>query len=234
MYLRMSQTAEKRGATQHRERLLEGLTGTVVEVGAGQGLNFPHYPQPVSEVIAVEPEPTLRDAAVRAAAAARVAVRVIAGLADTLPLGDASVDAAVASLVLCSVPDQARALAELRRVLRPGGQLRFYEHVIAESQPKRALLQLLDHSTLWPRIAGGCHPARDTSRAITDSGFVIESPLPLGLASHLMRSAPPAGSSSIRSWNHARGARWERYRRTSSGNSGSMLSRMSTSRTSED
>ena len=102
----------------------------------------------------------------RAAASAPVPVRVIAGVADRLPLADGSVDAAVASLVLCSVPDQNVALSELRRVLRAGGELRFYEHVIARSQPKRLLLQVLDHSGLWPAVAGGCHPARDTAAAI--------------------------------------------------------------------
>jgi ubiquinone/menaquinone biosynthesis C-methylase UbiE len=76
--------------------------------------------------------------------------------------------------VLCSVPDQAAALAEIRRVVRPGGQLRFYEHVIADDQPRRALLQLLDRSGVWPRLAGGCHPARDTGKAIADAGFQIE------------------------------------------------------------
>jgi ubiquinone/menaquinone biosynthesis C-methylase UbiE len=101
-------------------------------------------------------------------------VSVLAGDADELPLEDASVDAAVASLVLCSVPDQDRALAELRRVLRPGGELRFYEHVIPNCQPRRLLLQAADHSGLWPSIAGGCHPARDTSAAIKRAGFQIQ------------------------------------------------------------
>jgi SAM-dependent methyltransferase len=174
MYLKAAKTAEQRGATEHRHRLLEGLAGTVVEVGAGHGLNFPHYPAAVTEVIAVEPEPTLRARANEVAAGAPVPVRVLAGVADELPLEDASVDAAVASLVLCSVPDQARALAELRRVLRPGGELRFYEHVIPNCQPKRLLLQAVDHSGLWPRIAGGCHPARDTPAAIERAGFEIQ------------------------------------------------------------
>ncbi len=104
-----------------------------------------------------------------------VPIRVLAGVADELPLEDASVDAAVASLVLCSVPDQDRALAELHRVLRPGGELRFYEHVIPNCQPRRLLLQAADHSGLWPRIAGGCHPARDTTAAIQRTGFTVES-----------------------------------------------------------
>jgi ubiquinone/menaquinone biosynthesis C-methylase UbiE len=100
-------------------------------------------------------------------------VSVGPGTADDLPLGDGDVDAAVASLVLCTVPDQARALAELHRVLRPGGELRFYEHVIPERQPKRALFQLADRSGLWPALGGGCHPARDTARAIEAAGFAI-------------------------------------------------------------
>jgi ubiquinone/menaquinone biosynthesis C-methylase UbiE len=174
MYLRNADTAEKRGAAEHRTRLLAGLAGTVVEVGAGPGMNFPHYPATVIEVIAVEPEPTLRDAALQAASTAPVRVRVTGGVAEHLPLDDASVDAAVASLVLCSVPSQEDALAELRRVIRPGGELRFYEHVIANRQPARALLQLADHSRLWPLFAGGCHPARDTAAAIERAGFAIE------------------------------------------------------------
>ncbi len=173
--IRAAERAERRGATEHRRRLLTGLSGTVLELGAGNGLNFPHYPAAVTEVVAVEPEPTLRAAAAQAAASAPVPVRVIAGVADHLPLEDESVDAAVASLVLCSVPDQALALGELRRVLRAGGELRFYEHVIATGQPKRLLLQALDHSGLWPKLAGGCHPARDTGAAIARAGFQIES-----------------------------------------------------------
>ena len=172
--MRFAPGAEKRGAAEHRQRLLAGLRGRVVELGAGHGLNFPHYPPEVTEVIAVEPEPTLRRAAEQAAADAPVPVRVIAGVADELPVEDASADAAVASLVLCSVPDQQRALAELRRVVRPGGELRFYEHVAPVSQPKRALFQLSDRSGAWPKIAGGCHSARDTGAAIGQAGFSVE------------------------------------------------------------
>jgi ubiquinone/menaquinone biosynthesis C-methylase UbiE len=174
MYQRSSKNAERRGGTDHRRRLLAGLAGTVTELGAGHGLNFPHYPSTVTQVIAIEPEPTLRAQATSAATSAPVPVRVLAGTADQLPLEDESVDVAVASLVLCSVPDQDRALAELRRVVRPGGEMRFYEHVIPNCQPKRLLLQAVDHSGLWPRVAGGCHPARDTTTAIQRSGFEIE------------------------------------------------------------
>jgi len=173
-FVRAAQTAEQRGATEHRRRLLEGLRGTVLEIGAGHGLNFPHYPPEVAEVVAMEPEPTLRAQAAETARHAPVPVRVVGGVADPLPFDDASFDAAVASLVLCSVPDQDRALAEIGRVLRPGGELHFYEHVIPRCQPKRLLLQAADHSGLWPKIAGGCHPARDTEAAIARAGFATE------------------------------------------------------------
>jgi ubiquinone/menaquinone biosynthesis C-methylase UbiE len=173
MYMRSAANAEERGATDHRRRLLQGLSGTVVEIGAGHGLNFPLYPPEVTEVVAIEPEPTLRSQAETAAKTASVPIRVLAGVADELPLEDASVDTAVASLVLCSVPDQQRALAEIQRVLRPDGELRFYEHVVARCQPKRGLLELIDRSGLWPAIAGGCHPARDTTEAIMQAGFDI-------------------------------------------------------------
>ena len=182
MFPKAAARADLRGASDHRRRMLEGLRGTVVELGAGNGLNFAHYPPEVAEVIAIEPEPTLRASAQAAAVDAPVAIRVLAGVADALPLEDESADAAVASLVLCSVPHQARALAELRRVVRPGGELRFYEHVVPRCQPKRALLQAADHSGLWPRIAGGCHPARDTTAAIEAAGFEIETHERFGFA----------------------------------------------------
>jgi ubiquinone/menaquinone biosynthesis C-methylase UbiE len=169
-----AERADRRGAAEHRRRLVEGLRGRVIELGAGSGLNFAHYPATVTEVIAIEPEPTLRGIAAEAARGARVPIDVRPGTADAIPLGDEEMDAAVASLVLCSVPDQSRALAELRRVIRPGGELRFYEHVIATTQPKRAILQLADRSGLWPALGGGCHPARDTGAAIEAAGFTIE------------------------------------------------------------
>jgi ubiquinone/menaquinone biosynthesis C-methylase UbiE len=172
IYDRISGHAEDAGQREHRQELLDGLAGRVVEVGAGNGLNFGHYPSEVEEVVAVEPEPYLRERARAAAAAATVPVRVVDGLADRLPLDDDSVDAAVASLVLCSVPDQASALAELRRVLKDHGELRFYEHVRSQ-RPGFARLQRAT-DVVWPHVAGGCHTHRDTARAIEAAGFEIE------------------------------------------------------------
>ena len=173
VYARISHAAEGRGQTAYRQRLLEGLRGRVIEVGAGNGLNFAHYPPEVSEVVAVEPEGHLRSLAEDAAARAHVTVTVIDGTASRLPLDDASCDAAVASLVLCTVPDQAAALAELRRVLRSGGELRFYEHVLSRDR-RIARLQRAADATFWPRVAGGCHAARDTGAAIAAAGFAVE------------------------------------------------------------
>ncbi len=158
---------------EHRREMLAGLSGRVIELGAGTGSNFAHYPLSVLEVVAIEPEPYLRAFAERAATRAPVPVDVRDAVAGALPAQDASCDAAVACLVLCSVPDQAAALAELRRVLRPAGELRFYEHVHAERQPLRAVLSFADASRLWPRLAGGCHAARDTLRAIEAAGFQV-------------------------------------------------------------
>lgn len=173
VYARLSHAAESRGQADYRRRLLAGLRGRVVEVGAGNGLNFAHYPPEVEEVVAVEPEAHLRALAQEAARAAAVSIEVVDGTANRLPLDDASCDGAVASLVLCSVPDQATALAEMRRVLRPGGELRFYEHVLS-GEPRMARVQRAADATFWPRLAGGCHAARDTGAAIAAAGFAVE------------------------------------------------------------
>ena len=176
LYPRAAARADARGAAAHRATLLAGLHGRVVEVGAGHGLNFVHYPSTVTQVVAIEPEPTLRALATKAAAAhLLVPITVLPGEAEHLPFADGELDAAVTSLVLCTVPDQQAALAELRRVLKPGGELRFYEHVIPERGLKRALLKAADRSGAWPALAGGCHPARDTGAAIERAGFTIES-----------------------------------------------------------
>jgi ubiquinone/menaquinone biosynthesis C-methylase UbiE len=173
MYARLSERAEETGQADHRRRLLDGVTGRVVEIGAGNGLNFRHYPPGAAEVVAVEPEPYLRALAEEEARRAPVPVTVVDAVAQQLPFDDGSFDVAVASLVLCEVPDQAAALAELHRVLREGGELRFYEHVVSPS-PGFARLQRLADRTFWPWASGGCHAARDTVGAIERAGFAIE------------------------------------------------------------
>ena len=159
---------------RHRDELLAGLSGRVIEVGAGAGSNFAHYPATVEDVMAVEPEPYLRERARAAAARADVRIEVVDGVADHLPADDASFDAAVACLVLCTVPDQAHALGELRRVLRPGGELLFYEHVLSD-RPALALSQRAVDRAFWTHAFGGCHTARDTPAAIEAAGFEIQS-----------------------------------------------------------
>ncbi|MDQ8043166.1 MAG: class I SAM-dependent methyltransferase [Solirubrobacteraceae bacterium] len=160
---------------EQRDALAAGLHGTVVEVGCGSGTAFRHYPPEVERVIAIEPEPYLRRQAMRAAAWAPVRVEVRPGVAEHLPLDDASVDAAVCSLVLCSVPDQAAALTEIARVLRPGGELRYYEHVAEPAGTlSRRAQDLLDATGAWAAIGGGCHVARDTAAAIRTAGFTID------------------------------------------------------------
>jgi ubiquinone/menaquinone biosynthesis C-methylase UbiE len=173
-YRSQQRTAMRRGENEHRRRALDGATGRVVELGCAEGANFPLYPTTVQEVVAVEPEPRFRDRAKEAAAGAPVPVRVEAGTAEALPLEDGSADVVLASLVLCTVPDQAAALAEARRVLRPGGELRFYEHVHAETQPLRGFLEGAYRTRIWPLVGGGCNPTRDTLAAIGAAGFQVE------------------------------------------------------------
>jgi ubiquinone/menaquinone biosynthesis C-methylase UbiE len=160
------------GERELRRELLAQAGGRVVEVGAGNGINFEHYPASVAELIAVEPEPYLRRQAEKAALRAPVPVRVLPGVAASLGLAEGSVDVVVVCGVLCSVPDQRAALDEFRRVLRPGGELRFYEHVRSRRPGFARWQRRIDAP--WARMMGGCHTDRDTLAAITDAGFRLE------------------------------------------------------------
>ncbi len=174
LYRRLAASAEDRGLGDLRADLLRGLSGSVVEVGAGDGANFRHYPATVTGVVAAEPERYLRARATEAAARASVPVSVVDAVADRLPLPDASTDAVVFCLVLCSVPVQETALAEARRVLRPGGEVRFLEHVLDHGPGRLQRLQRGVDRFVWPRLFGGCHTARDTIGAVVAAGFTVE------------------------------------------------------------
>ncbi|WP_250400201.1 class I SAM-dependent methyltransferase [Streptomyces cellostaticus] len=172
-YARLSVGAETRlGMAGIRERLLAGLSGRVIEIGAGNGLNFGHYPGAVAEVVAIEPEPLLRKLALESALRVQVPVDVVPGVAEALPVKSEAFDAAVLSLVLCSVRDVARALGEVRRVLRPGGEVRFFEHGRGGGRMMTLTQRTLDR-TLWPALSGGCHLARDPLAGLRDAGFEL-------------------------------------------------------------
>ncbi len=177
-YARVAAAMDRSGFAEYREQLLDGLTGTVVEVGAGTGLNFFHYPPEIERLIAVEPEPAMRDKAAEAAQEAENTVlrqtflKVVGGVAEALPIADASCDAVVVSLALCSVGSQQAALSEIRRVLRPGGEFRFLEHVRSQNG-LAAVGQRVADATLWPLLAAGCHTSRDTAEAVADAGFEV-------------------------------------------------------------
>jgi ubiquinone/menaquinone biosynthesis C-methylase UbiE len=159
---------DRAGFAAQRQRLLAHAEGVVVEVGAGTGLSFRHYPAGL-QVLATEPDPHMLKAARRAARKTAANLTLEQAPAEALPLGDASVDTVVCILVLCSVPDQAVALAEAKRVLRPGGSLLLLEHVRAADP---ALAHRQDRGERRQvRFAGGCHPNRDTLRAVAAAGF---------------------------------------------------------------
>lgn len=200
-YARVAPAMEASGVAEHRRDLLAGAAGRVLEVGAGTGANFLHYPPEATGVIAVEPEPRLRRLAEAVAASAPVPVTVIDGVAEHLAAPDREFDAVVACLVLCSVRDRDAALAEMMRVLRPGGRLHFFEHTRAEGAVLRGAQRVLD-ATVWPRVNGGCHLAPDTAAAIERAGFTDvrarkvnwpESRPPLPFAPHLLGTAARAG-----------------------------------------
>jgi ubiquinone/menaquinone biosynthesis C-methylase UbiE len=157
---------ERRVLGPMRDDLLGGLTGDVLDVGAGTGANLPYF-RSAGRVVAVEPDRSMRSRLVTRAGGAEV----VAAPAEDLPFPDAAFDAVVATLVLCSVADLDRALAEIRRVLRPDGRLVVLEHV--RGQGRLAWWQ--DHLTpVWSRLVGGCRLNRDTRAAMVRAGFAVD------------------------------------------------------------
>ena len=161
---------ERTGYGRHRAAALADARGRLLIVGLGPGHDLAHLPAGVTSVVAVEPEPSMRGRAARRVRRTAVPTSLVGAVAERLPLPDDSVDAALVTLVLCSVSDPAAAAAELFRVLRPGGTLHVLEHVHAA--PGSWLRPVQDRvDPLWTRLAAGCHVTRDTRRVLTDAGF---------------------------------------------------------------
>ncbi len=176
LYERSSIGADKRGVAAWRAAVVGRATGDVVEIGAGNGLNLKHYPAEVRRLVLTEPSRAMRSKLRRRLRVPEGAdVEVAEGVAEAIPLPDASVDTVVSTLVLCSVTSQAQALAEARRVLRPDGRLLFIEHVLADDPAVARWQRRL--VPVCRCLAAGCDPSRDTAAAIEGAGFAIEDAL---------------------------------------------------------
>jgi len=169
LYDRFMSSTEAASLGGWRAALLADVSGAVLEIGAGTGANLGHYPEGLERLTLVEPDPNMRRIL-----AARVGehVTLSAASADALDLADASVDVAISTLVLCSVPDPALALAELRRVLKPGGRLLFLEHVAHKEPEPLAWQRRIE--PVWVHLADGCRLTRDTEALIQEAGFAID------------------------------------------------------------
>jgi 2-polyprenyl-3-methyl-5-hydroxy-6-metoxy-1,4-benzoquinol methylase len=155
-----------------RRENLAGLSGRVLEVGAGTGTNFELYPDSVAQVVAVEPEQRLAGLAREAAAGAAVPIEVTNRTVESFS-ADNPFDAVVCSLVLCSVAEPDSVLQQLFSLLQPGGELRYLEHV-ASGGIRGRFQQLVDATRVWPTLAGNCHAHRHTELSIRAAGFEIE------------------------------------------------------------
>jgi ubiquinone/menaquinone biosynthesis C-methylase UbiE len=161
-----------------RERVIGAAEGRVLEIGVGSGMNLPFYRPPAREVLALEPAPRLMNMARSASRATSMPINFLEASAEAIPLDQHSVDTIVTTWTLCSIPQAATALAEMRRVLRPGGKLLFVEHGMA---PDAGVRRWQDRLTpAWRRISGGCHLNRPIRSMIEGAGFrYIPGPKPM-------------------------------------------------------
>lgn len=173
LYDRFTQASEVACLRQWRAELLGDLSGQVLEVGAGTGLNLPYYRPPVTRLVLSEPDPHMRrKLAEKSRALHWDRAEVVDASLEDLALPSGAFDVVVGTLVLCSVPRLDHALAEIHRVLRPGGRFVFLEHVAAEDRPARLKWQRRVEP-LWRRISGNCHLTRRTAAAIEAAGFAL-------------------------------------------------------------
>lgn len=170
-YDRGLKATEEAGLRRMRVELLAGAGGRVIEIGAGTGVNLDHYPESVTELVMVEPDPHMAKRLRAKAAAAGSSARVVEAPAERLPFEDAEFDAAVAMLVLCTVPDPVASVAELARVLKPGGHLLFVEHVRSRHSGLARWQDRLEQP--WRFLADGCHCNRDTLATLAASRFEL-------------------------------------------------------------
>lgn len=160
------------GLQRWRAEVTAGLVGRVVEIGFGSGLNVEHYPPEVEAVLAVEPAAVARRLAAKRIEVGGVPVDHIGLDGQAIPLDDASCDAALSTFTLCTVPDPAKVLSELRRVLRPGGRFHVLEHGLS---PDASVARWQHRLDPWQRrLADGCHLTRDAPTLVGDAGFLIE------------------------------------------------------------
>jgi ubiquinone/menaquinone biosynthesis C-methylase UbiE len=155
-----------------RERVIGAAEGRVLEIGVGSGMNLPFYRPPVREVLALEPAPRLLNMARSASHETGLPVSFLEASAEAIPLDKSSVDTVVTTWTLCSIPQAATALAEMRRVLRPGGKLLFVEHGLAPDEAVRRWQHRL--TPAWRYISGGCHLNRPIRSMIEGTGFRVE------------------------------------------------------------
>ena len=196
VYDRLLRPSEQACLASWREALVADLSGEVLDIGAGTGANLPYYSNTVTQLVAAEPDRhmrrRLRAKVGKLAERLACSVEVSDASADRLPMADGTFDAVVSTLVLCTVPSPHQALAEYRRVIKPGGTLVFIEHVAAHDNPSRLRWQ---HRVepLWKRVFGNCHLTRDTASTIEAAGFEFEH-----IERQSMRKASPLVRPTIR------------------------------------